>query len=519
MKKYISSKISLASIFSALVMLFTLGLAASCAEDEGNYSYTELKEFKVDTTGVQKSFTISQFDNIQIPSHLKYEGDKSGLKYVWSIYKSGTGQNDTKTDTLATSEDLNAQIRVAPGSYYIEFCALEPATGLRAMMQYPVTVESSVGTGLIMMYEKADGTADLGILKTPLFASGIANPTMSLDIFSRANPDYNMPGKPQMFHVAKGYYIIFATDKDAVRVSGDNLSITDTFEKMFYTTPDVYNIEGSCFMNGIDVLVNNGKIHVCDCGWADGNYYFTAERHGDYTAASDAIFAYGACIFAYDQKNMRFIGGGEWSAAMDAYEYKNAASAFDFSNIGKKQLYMDYAYGKVSASNGYNDKYIAYSVMMNPEDDSSRYIYVSDICQSSYSKYLGQGIIDITACEDITKAEKYAFGGRGPVAFYSTKNAIYQINYDISSFTSTGSTKVFSTDEEITCMKLFKEDGLGLEVSANSKYLLVATYNAATKQGTLHIYSCDLASGKLSAQPLESHKVNGKITAAEFKAK
>lgn len=500
----------------AFIIVAVLGMLAfgSCASDDGNYDYIDLPQFEVDTTGVQTSFTIPQFSKLSIPSHLKYAGDKSELKYVWSIYKNASGQDDLTVDTLATGENLDETIRVAPGNYIIEFMALNPNTGLRAMMQYNVNVESSLGTGLMVMYQKADGSAELGIIRSNLFAGGLVSESIETELFKRANPSYNLKGTPRLFHIAPEYYIIIATDKDAVSVSIDDMTIINDFKSMFFTEPEVCDIKSAMYMYGFDALVNQNGVHTCINSWAaDGEYYFSGARNGDYEIAPNIVFAYGINVFGYDQKNMRFVYGGMWDSSM--VPFQNNTSAFDFGNVGKKMIYMDYAYG--TTSNEYGTMYLAYSVMKNPVDDGSRYIYVADISNSSTSKYVGQGIIDITACTDIANAQQFAFGRRGPVAFYNTKNAVYQINYELSGFTCTGSTKVLSTADEITCMQMFTADGLSLEASANSKYLLVSTYNSASDESKLNIYECDLASGKLSDSPVQSYTVKGKITRTEFK--
>lgn len=501
----------IAFIFVAVIGMLAFG---SCASDDGNYDYIDLPQFEVDTTGVQTSFTIPQFSKLSIPSHLKYAGNKADLKYVWSIYERGGMQDDILVDTLSTSENLDETIRVAPGNYTIEFMATEPSTGIRAMMQYYVKVESSLGTGLMVMYQKADGSAELGIIRSHLFAGGLSSESIETELFSRANPTYKLEGTPRLFHIAPGYYIVVATDKDAVSVSIDDMTIINKFQNMFFTAPDVADIKSAAYLNGLDALVNDKSVHTCINSWANpGDYYFSGERNGDYEIAPNIVIAYGINVFGYDQKNMRFVYGGMWDSSMVGFQ--NNTGAFDFANVGKKMIYMDYAFG--TTSNSYADGYLVYSVMQNPVDDGARYLYVIDISNSSTSQYVAQGVIDISACEGIDNAEQFAFGRRGPVAFYSTKNAVYQIHYDLSGFTCTGTTKVFESADEISCMQMFTEDGLSLENSANSKYLQISTYNAASGESKLNIYECDLASGKLSAQPVQVYTIKGKITRTEFK--
>ena len=73
-------------IFSAIALLNLV----SCYEDEGNYDYVDLQRFIVDTTGVNMSITVTQFDQLSVPSRLVYDGNKGDLDYYWVAYKNET---------------------------------------------------------------------------------------------------------------------------------------------------------------------------------------------------------------------------------------------------------------------------------------------------------------------------------------------------------------------------------------------------------------------------------------------
>ena len=111
-------------VFSALA-LFNL---SSCFEDEGNYDYVDLPRFVVDTTGVNMSITVTQFEQLSVPSRLIYDGNKNNLEYYWVIYENGTyGANPS--DTLATTENFSQPMTAKPGTYLLEFLAVDKETG------------------------------------------------------------------------------------------------------------------------------------------------------------------------------------------------------------------------------------------------------------------------------------------------------------------------------------------------------------------------------------------------------
>lgn len=106
-----------------VVLLTMLIMPAACMEDEGNYDYVDLPEFRVDTVGVSQRLSVQQFSTLQMSSHLVYAGNKGDLNYRWSIYNSGGGQSDNIATILAITEDLNVEVTAKPGTYILEFMA------------------------------------------------------------------------------------------------------------------------------------------------------------------------------------------------------------------------------------------------------------------------------------------------------------------------------------------------------------------------------------------------------------
>jgi hypothetical protein len=498
-----------------------------CYEDEGNYTYVELPDFYIDTTGVQTSFTLTQFSPFSLPSYLKYAKDKTDLTYSWSIYHSSIGQVTIIADTLATTENLNTEIRKSPGNYILEFCAIEKTTGLKAMMQYEITVESAVGRGLIVFYETKGNEVDCDLIRSKLFVGSITNEEVIRNIYSQANPDYPLKGTVVRCGIMNGtsQHIYLFTDIDGVKVSSEDVTILQYFNQLFYTVPDIHKPQGifakinpSSYASGgvprhiaKEFFVNDGRIHENNV-----TSPFAYEKVGiDYEAAPYILMAYGQNMFAYDQKNMRFLYGGSYSSVVLVIPKNNGA--FDFSDIGKKMLYEDYGFGQCSNSSGQG--YMAYTIMRNEPDDGKRYIYPIDISQSSYSAYIAKPVLDISECTDIEKTSLYAFGVRGPVVFYAVNNRLYQINYNWDAATVTGSSAVwdFNSDEKITCLKMFVGEGVDLTEKIESKYLMVGTYNETTEEGKVYILEADIASGKLNATPVGEYNGFGKVKDIQFK--
>lgn len=500
----------------SIIALLAVFILYGCVEDEGNYDYAELPTFTIDTTSVQTSFTVQQFSKLTIPSHLNYTGDKSNLSYTWSIYEAGYSQSTITADTLASTENLDEEIRQSPGNYIVEFCALNTATGLRAMMTYNVTIESVVGAGLLVFYGNNNGTCDLDIVKSPLFDSSFSEDVINHKSFSLSNPDYQLKGNPVNLWHERGYYIVLVTDQDAVKTSEDDMTLVQKFYEMFYGNPPVCKPQ-SIDAAGLEILFNNGKVHTAIPSWSVGTPCFGSERVGDYeNAAPFSAVANGGGMLAYDQNFKYFLTGGYWTSTLDKIDVKG--EAFDFGNIGKELIYMNNGYGSISNTSSYaQGQYLIYCIFQDPGDVAHRYLYVADISQSSYSAYKAQAAIDLSECPDMSNAQFFAFGRRGPVVYYATSHSIYQLHYSIDSNSASGADKIWSTDETITMVKMFNDSRTVNDLDIQSKYLMVSTYNETTHEGTLRIFQVDIVSGAFTVEPVKTFRGFGKIKDVFYK--
>ena len=162
-------------------------------------------------------------------------------------------------------------------------------------------------------------------------------------------------------------------------------------------------------------------------------------------------------------------------------------------------MYMDRGYTSESAWYGY-------AIMRDKNTNGHTcYVYVTN---AAISGCYGIAVLDLAECEEIENAQYYAFGRRGPVIYYATDTDIYRVNYDLSTqevVSTSDAAWTCPAGETITSVRMFVETGLDLEESADSKYLLVSTYNGS--EGKLYVLGADVVSGTLSAEPLETFKV------------
>lgn len=513
MKKYF--------IIISLILLSGL-ITPSCLKDEGNYEYEQLGDFYIDTLGKQTTFTVKQYSDLSVSSNLVYYGNKSDLTYKWPLYQSenqtlgkskypleeshGFTKEDFPSFVIAETENLSESIIAEPGSYYLQFEATETKTGLTAMMRYPVTIESVVGTGLLVFY-KGGNNADCDLVSTPLLNANVIETVYSRNLYSRANPSNPLSGNPRScLYVTSGEYVYLATDQDAKRLSRIDMSVVDDFEGIFQSPPQIKDF----YIPLSDMIINDSKFYKIT-SWGLANFIGPhLMLNGDtYVAANFAIKPYGANAVIYDQSKMRFLYSGMWNGYVETISAPG--THFSFNNVGKKLIY-----GNAGFNAG--QTYITYCIFKNPTDDGKRFLYSFRTDKSSHSAYTTVAALDLSACPQVAAADFWAFGERGPVTFYATKEKIYQLDYIIATGVVNGAAEVraFPASEEITCMKLFKNAGINLSVSAKDKYLLVATYKSSTNTGTLYVLETDIANGTITSTPSAVYTFSGKIGDVDF---
>lgn len=491
---------------------------AGCYKDTGNYHYTVLPGFYVDSTKVKGEFSVKQYDTLKLSSNLVFDGDKSRLKYSWSTYLFSSVVAGNPADTLATTENLAASISLFPEKYWLEFSATDTQTGRRTTRRYVMTVEG-IGSGMMVLYER-NNKVDFDLIKTKLLNGLQTQDEVVRNLYSIANPAHPLTGEAvdiNMFKYQNIQYISVYTSNNGVALSPADMAIVKDFNSQFAGRPDVIQPQGYVSpaglfdgnyesSSGFELLVNGGKLYANMVIFAFGKetaFSLLMPSSGDYIAASFPKYGL-ARIVVYDQLNKRFLGASPISTTLAPIT--STGTAFSFQNIGRDMVFMDYGFGGT---------YMNYAVFKNPEDDGKRYLYVLDLSNSS-AKYLW----DISHYEKIADAKLFATGTRGQLMYYAAENKVYQIKFDLAGGVENGSINAWPyipADEEVTCIKLCPHPGRDIAESAKDKYLFVATYNKTTNKGKVYVLQANVTSGALQQQAAAVYEDFGKIKDMAFK--
>ena len=487
--------------------VFALLNLSSCFEDEGNYDYVDLPRFLVDTTGVNMSMTITQFESLSVPSRLVYDGNKSDLDYYWVVYGSDS-YGDNKSDTIANTENFSQQITMSPGRYLLEFLAVVKETGRRTSMQYNLTVESAVGSGLLVFYKKGN-ECDVDIVKTKTLIGSLAEEKIVRNIYTRVEGNDKLTGTPfAIDHQSSLGFIEMYTDTEAAWVSPDDMGKIADFNTMFWDTPATCKPQGF-FKNGSSILfVNDGEVF-----YLNGNGFYNdnpvilfpggvATPGETYYAAPSVMFSYNVVPYLYDMENGRFLVGGSWSSILQPVD-----------DAKLKNLDMDLHF----MTRGYSpSRWYAYAVMKEKKADDW-HVYAM-ITQGNPAGCQLMADFNMNSAPEFNASKYYDFSTVSPLFYYTSATNLYVCPFNLDTATPavpSAPSWTCPAGEEITYLKLFSDSGISLSESITNKLLIVGTWNGS--EGKLYFLKTDMASGVIDATPVATYGGFGKIASTSFK--
>ncbi len=139
--------------FLYLLSLCSL-IFASCYEDKGNYTYTELNHTEV--TGIDSLYTCNIRERISITPQVNSADKNRNYEYMWMCYD----KKDFKRpiDTLSVQKDLDWQVTLPLSSYVLIFAYRDTETGVTDYVYSSLSVESRFSRGWYVLKEQNNKT-------------------------------------------------------------------------------------------------------------------------------------------------------------------------------------------------------------------------------------------------------------------------------------------------------------------------------------------------------------------------
>lgn len=475
---------------------------ASCTEElaRPDVAYQEIPELWIDTTGAPAYgwYTVKQnIEELSISPKVVYTGDKT-LDYYWirSNSYSNTGY-PTYDDTISREKDLIMLVTLPLSTnallynaYSFFFQVKERETGNMDVFEYKVTVIGAFGTGLLVAHEK-DGTADFDLIETPTGA----NSPVYRDLHQTIN-GARIAGSPvDIGSQNTGTPVWFATDQHFSVLSKDGLSLLYADEQIFGSLGvDVFKPEafrGNTLLNNGKVYAALGGVMVMKLAMADGS---------DYRVDAPLIDQQTNPYLLFDDLNGRLLTtngyGFTLSSELRTYASAEEGRRFSLDHIGNRKL--------LYAAQGIyvNSRVTNFGVFQDKADASKKYIYAFTVVTPATPDV---ALVDISDVTDIQQAFDYQTITTAPVMYYATPEKIYLLLVDVvggDSVQEAGPQFTAPAGEEITAI-----------YSDNAARCYVATYAAATGEGTVYLVERATGTGLFNSAPTKTWTgFGGRIT-------
>lgn len=341
-------------------------LYVSCFDDEGNYTYKELREpvfeFKQprhfisgyvgDTIFLEGAFHYDQADSVKLMDQAEctwYLGDKL-------IFK---GKDlELPTDTLMKMMGwINIPIDQSP----LSFCVTNKETGISyysTESQIQLTIRSEFGRGDVLVLSENNGNSRLSFIGLSYEWEQIGEDdwikvydfNFIKEMYKKCNDGNYIPGNPRKLvdyaakHISNSMgATTVITDKVAYDVSNENFSFyCDLYSEFIDGAPgnmhisDIYSNQArNAFIMGDD-----GKIYgrLMSNNYLGGKYInvpYTVDEKGYNASMIGGSFKNPTALLIYDDKNNRLVGINRDGKLLPIEKNKDIEYDFDITNLGE----------------------------------------------------------------------------------------------------------------------------------------------------------------------------------------
>ena len=496
---------------SSFLLMFVACFMSSCAQDDGNYDYLPDEEvskivLERDTVRSKNGYVLQNIDpggEYEMNLRVQYAYPER-LQYTWFYLKSNYGNYQQvvegnalvypKRQIIYREKDLKWTCDLEPGTYKIYCEAKDTVNGMMAYyFASPYTVVSQPGnvSGLFLLTER-EGQSDLEVFTDPLMM--IYGPlSCKYQAYSSAVGHY-MEGKPRFIYAthtgktSKNAYLI-ATDKNLYRISTSGFQTVNTWEDMFYNTPEVFNPQDAFFVNNCEFLINDGKMHVLYANQPN-DMKFSEPIAGDYVAYPFLSHetrttwrpvegAINAWQVIYDQKNHKLRPYFNQSSQVSNFKSTVSDAVVDANNVP----------GDVKAVFQMGNSYTGIVTHISGKPYLYIYNFYNRIDNGDLSGQGARSIIDLSGCEDIMNATMYKSSLASGGFYYATPKGVYGFS-SLSGATTSRVVYACEPGEEITC--IYGWGSGGWPSASMCTIMWIGIWNEQKQDGKLFMSEMDM---------------------------
>ncbi|WP_304644945.1 PKD-like family lipoprotein [uncultured Duncaniella sp.] len=433
--------------FLYIPVIVAAGLwSAGCADDIGNYDYTEINEVSVavdDRSPEEgKTYNVVAFiDNIDFDPQIKSSlgiNDESAYEYEWRVMPLGAGweEIDTEDITVCTTRRINQPVTLSPGKYSAFFNVRDKATGVVWTTRFFLMVRSVTNEGWLVLSNVND-KCRLDIV----YNRSETEDLLAHDIFQDVEMDLGKPERLIFNYDLRDQATLLVTDKNTYNLDQVDLHVGEENSLVwrFGVSPETVRVKASAISkyagrNLWAIIDENDDLYTIARS-VDGAFFefpltrlngkipfkpapFIGVNHYNYNDGCNPVIM-------YDADHRQFIqihNNSVYPSVMD-FEGRHL---FD-NPTGRDMVHMESSKSgpvhSVLRDPSTGETYF-YSIHLRgeyiePENWWEEGDYISYNEQAAYGKVIGP---------DVDNATMFAFHHQWDYLFYAVGDKVYQFN-------------------------------------------------------------------------------------------
>lgn len=495
--------------------LFLLVIVAfiSCKKDFSTLDTSSIEGVTLDTTG-NGILNVFQFDHLIVNPKIKTALKETDLTYEWKVTLI---PNDTASQTIATTKNLDAEIILTPNDfakyYRLYYAITDQTTGLKYITTWQLNVKNSIGEGLVIA-ESTDGlNTDISHIMSPLVTPDITTESIKHNIYSAIN-DALIPGLIKQMKYVPIYgvnHLVAITDNSITKIKTLDYVSSGSNEDLFYSHVGDFKPELIDRIPVADIYIEKGRLTYTNLG-ASRKYGLPYEPPFQASfPAQIGINKLGGPItvnyydevggfFAYIQSITFF------DKTLRKYEFVNG-SVFNPANLP----------GKINLAAGVGvDQDFLHLLKDKTTDKVALYTFSSGTFDDDFNSVVGspKAVIDMSNAPEINAATKFVLLNDQKVLYYATPTKIYAMLFS-SSTPSFEERYTVPAGEQITTLQIYQQADYPfgeLYLPTNNKQLIMSTYKGT--EGKVYILPMkNVGLGNIDIPNIKTFAGFGKITA------
>lgn len=495
----------------AALLLLMLG---ACADDKGNYEYTELNDVAI---RLEESYTaIAREDFSVTPVVTASPFDESNYTYEWKAYDQKGSQEPV---VIGTELNLHGEMPLLQGNYLLVLNIKEKSTGLYYQQTAALRVNTPTSLGWLVLCSD-NGRVRLDMVSHIKTTDNVYRDLLKDTELADWQTPYQLVCDPRM---AEPFYLV--SGSGCTRLSNNEFQwnesylLANEFGSGSYT--GTVRFLATRFPGKL-VIKSNGAVHYCNTLMGDG-LFGTVRSNGFYVAPAVGYNALAEQIvpsfMMWDKNNKRFVvctsefntigldnlrdmdmselpDYGFPTVNEDLFAWPTRTDKLDFVCMENTR------YDKNQSENG-----VTYAILSR---GTSRYLYgiiLGNLYAYADTKY-GYAYekayyADLSNCAEIASATLFAFSSLKSYLYYAVAGRIYRVNFASDAPTAELQLEL-PAGEEVTCLKfyLWQQD----DTENRSYDLIVASRDEEAGESRLRIYDGFSTEGDFKgAQPKEEY--------------